>query len=357
MSAPAPALRVSPEQREVLETWTRSRVLSHRQVQRAQLVLLAADGLANEVIAVRMGMSKPSVLKWRARFEAEGVDGLEEAPGRGPRSKYGQDFVERVVSTTLRRPDDGTTHWSTRSLSEQVGASHATVHRIWQDMGLQPHLTRTFKYSTDPHLEEKVSDVVGLYMNPPENAIVLSVDEKSQIQALDRTQPLLPMKPHQVERHTHDYKRHGTTTLFAALDVATGEITGACYQKHRAAEFLAFLQLLVRVYPRRQLHVILDNASSHKTPEVQQWLRRHRRVHLHFTPTGSSWLNQVETWFSILSRRAIRRGVFRNLSALIAAIQGFLDGWNARRKPFVWVKSAEQILAQLNRQRFHETVH
>ncbi|MBJ7610181.1 MAG: IS630 family transposase [Candidatus Dormibacteraeota bacterium] len=357
MSAPAPALPVSAEQRAVLETWTRSRVLSHRQVQRAQLVLLAADGLANEMIAARLGMSKPSVLKWRARFAADGVDGLEEAPGRGRRRTYGQDFVERVVSATLRAPDDGTTHWSTRSLSGRVGASHATVHRIWQDMGLQPHLTRTFKYSTDPHLDERVSDVVGLYMNPPENAIVLCVDEKSQIQALDRTQPLLPMKPHQVERQTHDYKRNGTTTLFAALDVATGEATGACYQKHRATEFLAFLELVVRVYPRRQLHVIVDNASSHKTPEVQQWLSRHRRVHLHFTPTGSSWLNQVETWFSVLSRRAIRRGVFRNLSALIDAIQRFLDGWNERCKPFVWVKSAEQILAQLNRQRFHETVH
>ena len=357
MSAPAPALQVTPQQREVLETWTRSRVLSHRQVQRAQLVLLAADGLANGVIAARLGLSKPSVLKWRARFATDGVDGLEEAPGRGPRPTYGQDFVERVVRTTLRRPDDGTTHWSTRSLSERVGASHATVHRIWQEMGLQPHLTRTFKYSKDPRLEEKVSDIVGLYMNPPENAIVLSVDEKSQIQALDRTQPLLPMKPHQVERRTHDYKRHGTTTLFAALDVATGEVTGTCYHKHRAVEFLAFLQLVARVYPRRQLHVIVDNASSHKTPEVQEWLRRHRRVHLHFTPTGSSWLNQVETWFSILSRRAIRRGVFRNMGALIAAIEHFLEGWNQRCKPFVWVKSAEQILAQLNRQRFHETVH
>jgi len=357
VSAPAPALPVSAEQRAVLDTWTRSRVLSHRQVQRAQLVLLAADGVANELIAARLGISKPSVLKWRARFEAAGVDGLEEAPGRGPRRTYGQDFVERVVSTTLRAPDDGTTHWSTRSLSERVGASHATVHRIWRDMGLQPHLTSTFKYSTDPHLEEKVSDVVGLYMNPPENAIVLSVDEKSQIQALDRTQPLLPMKAHQVERRTHDYKRNGTTTLFAALDVATGEVTGACYQKHRAAEFLAFLDLVARTYPRRQLHVIVDNASSHKTPAVQQWLRRHRRVHLHFTPTGSSWLNQVETWFSILSRRAIRRGVFRNLSTLIAAIQRFVDNWNDRCKPFVWVKSSEQILATLHRQRSHETNH
>jgi len=348
---------VFPEQREVLETWARSRVLSHRQVQRARLVLLAADGIANEVIAQRLGISKPSVLKWRAQFEANGVDGLEEAPGRGPTPTYGQKFIEKVIRTTLRSPSDGTTHWSTRSLGAKLGLSHATVHRIWQDMGLQPHLTRTFKSRRDPRLEEKVSDLVGLYLNPPENAIVLSVDEKSQIQARDRTQPLLPLKPHQVERRTHDYQRHGITTLFAALDVASGEGTGACYPKHRAEEFLAFLKLLVRTYPQRHLHLILDNASSHKTPEVQEWLRQHRRIHLHFTPTGSSWLNQVETWFSILSRRAIRRGVFRSVAALINAIQRFLDGWNERRRPFVWVKSAEQILARLNRQLSHETVH
>jgi len=293
MSAPAPALTVTPEQRQVLETSTRSRVLPHRMVQRARLILMAADGIANEVIADRLSISKPKVIRWRRRFQADGVDGLEEAQGRGRRPTYGRDFVEKVVSTTLRPPPDGSTHWSTRSLAEYLGVSNATVHRVWQDMGLQPHPTRTFKYSRDPLLEEKVSDIVGLYLNPPENAIVLSVDEKSQIQALDRTQPLLPLKPHQVERRTHDYKRHGTTTLFAALDVATGEVTGACYQKHRAAEFLAFLKLLVRTYPRRHLHLIVDNASSHQTPEVEQWLNKHRRIHLHFTPTGSSWLNQV----------------------------------------------------------------
>jgi transposase len=226
-----------------------------------------------------------------------------------------------------------------------------------QDAGLQPHLTRTFKYSRDPLLEEKVKDVVGLYMNPPENAIVLSVDEKTQIQALDRTQPLLPMKPHQVERHTHDYVRHGTTTLFAALDLATGMVTGGCYEKHRAEEFLEFLKLVAKTYPRRRLHVIVDNASTHKTPEVQAWLARHRRVQLHFTPTGSSWLNQVETWFSILSRRAIRRGAFTSVRALIDAIQRFLDHWNDDCKPFVWVKTADEILATLHRQRSHETVH
>src|SRR5579859_967936 len=328
MSAPAPALVISPEQREVLETWTRSRVLPHRMVQRARLVLMAGEGIANEVIAARLGISKDKVIRWRRRFTKDGVDGLEEAEGRGRRPTYGRDFVEKVVSTTLRPPPDGTTHWSTRSLAAHLGVSNTTICRIWQEMGLQPHLTRTFKYSRDPLLEEKVSDVVGLYMNPPENALVLCVDEKSQIQALDRTQPMLPLKPGQVERRTHDYKRHGTTTLFAALDVATGEVTGACYPKHRAAEFLAFLKLLVRTYPRRHLHLIVDNASSHSTPEVQEWLSKHRRIHLHFTPTGSSWINQVETWFSILSRRAIRRGIFQSVRVLIDAIQRFLDGWN-----------------------------
>jgi transposase len=357
MSAPAPSLHVSTEQRDVLETWTRSRVLPHRQVQRARMILLAADGVANEQIAARLGVSKPSVLKWRARFQADGVDGLDEAPGRGRRLTYGREFVEKVVSTTLRPPIDGSTHWSTRSLGDYLGVNHVTIHRIWQDMGLQPHLTRTFKYSNDPLLDEKVTDIVGLYLNPPEKAIVLSVDEKSQIQALDRTQPLLPLRPHQVERHTHDYTRHGITTLYAALEVATGEITGACYEKHRAEEFLAFLKLLIRTYPRRHLHLIVDNASSHKTPAVQGWLARHRRVHLHFTPTGSSWLNQVETWFSILSRRAIRRGVFRSVASLIQTIQRFLDAWNHKCQPFVWVKSAEQILARLHRQPFKETVH
>jgi transposase len=266
---------------------------------------MAAEGVANQALADRLGTSKPSVLKWRTRFDEAGIDGLEEAEGRGPKVTYGRDFVERVIATAVRPPDDGSTHWSTRSLAQQVGASHATVHRIMQEAGLQPHLTRILKYSHDPLLEEKVKDVVGLYMNPPENAIVLSGDEKTQIQALDRSQPLLPMKPHQVERHTHDYVRHGTTTLFAALDLATGTVTGGCYEKHRAEEFLDFLKLIAKTHPRRPLHVIIDNASTHKTPEVQAWLARHRRIQLHFTPTGSSWLNQMETWFSILGRRAI----------------------------------------------------
>jgi transposase len=357
MSGAAPALDLTPEQRVVLEAWAGSQTLPHRQVVRARVILLAAGGVANQVIADATGTSKPSVLKWRSRFAAAGVDGLEDAPGRGRRVSYGQDFVEKVVATTLREPPAGITHWSTRTLASHLGVSHGTIHEIWRDVGLQPHRTRTFKYSRDPHLEDKVTDVVGLYMNPPENALVLCVDEKTQIQALDRTQPLLPMKPHQIERRTHDYKRHGITSLFAALEVASGEVTGACYPRHRHEEFLAFLRLLTKVYPGRELHLIVDNVSSHLTPEVETWLTAHERVHLHFVPTGSSWLNQVETWFSILSRKAIRRGVFTSVKALIEAIQRFLDHWNANKKPFVWVKSAEQILAGMHRQPFNQTVH
>ena len=357
MSAAAPPLTVTGAQREQLNAWSRSRVVPHRQVLRARIILMAADGVPNQVIAERLSTTKPSVLKWRARFQAAGLEGLEEAEGRGPKPTYGQEFVGRVISTALRPPTDGSTHWSSRRLAQHLGTSHATVHRIMRDAGLQPHLTRTFKFSTDPHLEEKVRDVVGLYLNPPENAIVLSVDEKTQIQALDRTQPLLPMRPGQVARHTHDYVRHGTTTLFAALDLATGAVTGGCYQKHRAEEFLAFLQLLARAHPRRRLHVIVDNLSTHKTPEVKAWLAQHPRIQLHFTPTSSSWLNQVETWFSILSRRAVRRGAFPSLRALTDAIQRFIDAWNEDCKPFVWVKTADEILASLHRQRSHETVH
>ena len=357
MSLAAAPLNVSPQQRPVLEIWAGSRALPQRQVLRAKIVLMAADGVANEIIAERLGTSKPSVLKWRSRFQEAGIAGLEEASGRGPKPTYGQDFVETVLATTLREPPAGMTHWSTRTMADHLGVSRDTIHRIWREYGVQPHLVRGFKYSNDPLLNEKVRDVVGMYLAPPEKAVVLSIDEKSQLQALDRTQPLLPMKPHQVERRTHDYKRHGTTTLFAALDIATGAVTGVCYDRHRNQEFLDFLKLLNREYPRVQLHLILDNASTHKHPNVKAWLEKHPRFHLHFTPTSASWMNQVETWFSILSRKAIRRGVFRSVSSLTDAIQRFIEAWNETKKPFVWVKSADEILAKANRQRIHLTVH
>src|SRR5579859_1908212 len=328
MSSAATPLDVSPADRAALETWSRSRVLPGRQVLRARIVLLASAGIANEVIARQLNSTKPTVLLWRRRFQEGGLAGLEEAPGRGRPATYDRELADRVVALTLSPPPSGYTHWSSRQVGEELGVSKNTVLRIWQAHRLQPHRTQTFKFSTDPRLAEKVTDVVGLYLHPPEKAIVLCVDEKGQIQALDRTQPLLPLRPGQVERRTHDYKRHGTTTLFAALDVATGEVTGQCYRQHRHEEFLDFLKLLAKTYPRRHLHLIVDNASSHTTPEVQEWLSKHRRIHLHFTPTGSSWINQVETWFSILSRRAIRRGIFQSVRVLIDAIQRFLDGWN-----------------------------
>jgi transposase len=243
------------------------------------------------------------------------------------------------------------------SLAPVVGLSHSTVQRIWKEHGLQPHRSRTFKHSTDPRLEEKLSDVVGLYLHPPEQAVVICVDEKSQIQALDRTQPLLPMRPGQPERRTHDYVRHGTTTLFAGLDIASGEVTGRCYERHRHQEFLRFLDHLARAYPRGQVHLVMDNYSTHTHPKVADWLRRHRRFHLHFTPTSASWLNQVETFFSILQRRAIKRGVFRSVVELKHAIQRFLDRWNDQCRPFAWVKTPEQLLGVTNGLRSSESQH
>ena len=347
--APAPALRLTTDQRSRLELWSRSRTLPQRQVQRARVILLAAEGQPNTVIGREVGCSKPTVLLWRQRFVSLGLEGLEDAPGRGRPPVHGGDLSQRVLSTTMSPPPPGYTHWSSRQVANVCGVSATTVRTIWRQHRLQPHRSRTFKFSQDPQLAAKVTDVVGIYLHPPEKAVVLAVDEKSQIQALDRTQPLLPMRPGQVERRTHDYVRHGTTTLFAALDVATGEVTGRCYARHRHEEFLRFLRLVARRYPRGQIHLVLDNYATHKHPEVQEWLHRHPRFHLHFTPTSASWMNQVECWFSILHRAAIRRGVFHNLAALRTAIQRFLDAWNDNRHPFTWVKTPDQILAHANR--------
>jgi transposase len=354
---PAPPLQVDAAQSQLLSIWSRSQVLPQRQVLRAKICLLASAGTPNQEIARRLECSEPTVRKWRQRFAEAGLDGLGDQPGRGRPPTYGEQLVDRVVSLTLSRPPRGTTNWSTRTLAARLGISHETVHRIWQDRRLQPHRTRTFKFSDDPRLVEKVTDVVGLYLHPPEKAVVLSVDEKSQIQALDRTQPLLPMRPGQVERRSHDYVRHGTTTLFAALDVATGEVTGRCYMRHRHQDFLRFLRLLARTYPRGELHLVLDNYGTHKHPEVQLWLRHHRRFHLHFTPTSASWMNQVETWFSLLERKAIRRGVFQSVAALRNAIQRFLAAWNDQKHPFSWVKTPDQILAKANRKVISVTGH
>ena len=357
MSATAAPIQLSSEHRAVLQTWSRSRILPRRQVLRAEIVLLASEGLPNETIAKRLGTSKPTVLLWRRRFREGGLEGLEEAEGRGRPAIYDQALAERVVTLTMSPPPSGFTHWSSRQVAAELGISSTTVLRIWREHKLQPHRTRSFKFSTDPKLAEKVTDIVGLYLHPPEKALVLCVDEKSQIQALDRTQPLLPLRPGQVERRTHDYKRHGTTTLFAALDIATGEVTGHCTLRHRHQEFLRFLRLLDRTYPQQELHLVLDNYATHKHPNVRRWLARHHRFHLHFTPTSASWMNQVKTWFSLLHRQALRRGVFRSLGSLVTAIHAFLEAWNDNRRPFAWVKTADQILAKADRQVISAATH
>ena len=344
---PAAALPATADQRAALTSWARSRVLPQRQVLRARIVLMAAEGIATAEIARALDTSEPTVRLWRTRFAAAGMAGLEEdAPGRGRPRTYDQATTNRIVSVTLSRPPKGETHWSSPAVAERVGVSSSTVLRVWHEHKLQPHRTRGFKFSTDPELSEKVTDVVGLYLHPPEKAVVLCVDEKSQMQALDRTQPLLPMRPGQPERRTHDYVRHGTATLFAALDIASGEVTGRCYSRHRHQEFLTFLDLVATRYPRVQLHLVMDNYRTHKHPKVREWLEAHPRVHLHFTPTSASWMNQVEMWFSILHRKAIRRGVFRSVGSLKAAVHRFLEAWNEHKHPFAWVTTSDEVLAK-----------
>jgi transposase len=299
-----------------------------------------------ERIAAEIGVAIMTVKLWRRRYAQAGLAGLADERRSGRPPTYSREDRDRVIALTLSEPPAGTTHWSARRLAERLGMSETTVWRVWRSANLKPHRTETFKFSTDPDLVAKVRDVVGLYLAPPERAIVLSVDEKTQIQALDRTAPMLPMKPGQVERHTHDYKRNGTTSLFAALEVATGKVTAQARARHTAADFLAFLRQVERAYPDGELAVVLDNVSSHKTPAVLEWLEAHPRVSFHFTPTSASWMNQIETWFGILSRQAIRRGSFRSVKELIERISTFTAQWNAGSSPFAWVKTADEILAK-----------
>jgi transposase len=337
-------LEVAPADREVLEGWLRSPSIRAGLAQRARIVLLAADGVGTNTIAERVGAAKQTVITWKQRYAAEGVGGLDDRPKPGRPSDTDE---IAVVLATLEAPPErlGVTHWSSRLLGKQLGLSNVTVAKVWKKWGLQPWRTETFKFSTDPALEAKVRDVVGLYLNPPDKAVVLSVDEKSQVQALDRTAPILALRPGIPEKRTHDYRRHGTTTLFAALEVATGKVTDACYPRHRHQEFLAFLKLVAKAYPRVQLHVVVDNYATHKHPDVLAWLERNPRITLHFTPTSGSWLNMVEIFFGIITRQAIRRGTHRSVRELVDAIGRFIDGWNDRCEPFVWTKTADQILA------------
>ncbi len=321
---------------------------------RAKVVL--ADGLGPSAVSRQLDLSRPTVTQWRDRFLEAGLDGLDDAPRSG-RPKVVDDAA--ILAATLEPPPPrlGVTHWSTRLLAHELKVGDATVARAWRDYGLKPWRRKTFKFSTDPELVAKVHDVVGLYLNPPEKAVVLCVDEKSQIQALDRTAPILPLRPGLPEKATHDYKRNGTTTLFAALEVATGKVTDRCYDRHGKAEFGDFLKKVARAYPRRVLHIVVDNYHTHQQPDIQAWLEKHPHITLHFTPTSGSWLNLVEVFFSIITRRAIRRASFASVKELVTATTQFIDGWSDRCHPFVWTKTAEQILSHARRQPTSDARH
>jgi transposase len=344
---------VSPANRARLERLVADRNTPRKVVWRADIVLATADGLGTMAIMRRTGKSKPCVWRWQKRFVEAGVDGLLRDKTRPGRKKpLSVDVKLKVLAKTAQERPPNATHWSVRSMGRAVGISHTSVQRIWAEAGLKPHLTRKFKLSNDPKFEEKVTDIVGLYLNPPDKALVLSVDEKSQIQALDRTQPGLPMKKGRAGTMTHDYKRNGTTTLFAALDVATGEVIGECLPRHRAKEFIRFLKKIDRIVAKHlELHLIVDNYTTHKTKEVKAWLDKHPRFRLHFTPTSSSWLNLVERFFAEISGKRIRRGAFKSVAELEAAIHDYLAKHNAAPKPFVWTKTADAILEKYARAR------
>jgi len=359
MAARVKVLTVVQGDREELERRVRSQTIPVRQSRRARIVLLAAQGCPAAEIGELVGCSEPTVTLWRSRYEQLGLGGLEDRarPGRPPTVTAAK--RHEVLTRTLLAPpaELGVTHWSSRLLARRVGLHFTQVAAIWREWGIQPHREQTFKFSTDPQLEAKVADVVGLYLHPPENAVVVCVDEKSQIQALDRTQPMLPVRPGLPARRTHDYVRHGTTTLFAALEVATGKVTDRRFDRHRHQEFLAFLKQVARAYPRVALHVVCDNYATHNHPAVRAWLARNPRVRLHFTPTSASWLNLVEAFFSIITRQAIHRGTFTSVPDLVAAIETFIDGWNQRCAPFVWTKTADEILDHAKHKKTSTTDH
>ncbi len=346
----AAPLSLPAEDREELTRWVRARRTPQRLVLRARIVLLASEGLANVAIAHQVGANRNTVLLWRQRFAQGGLAALHDAPRPGRRRTISTEVVRRIVTTTLQEHPRAATHWSTRTLAAHLGVSKMTVQRIWKAHGLQPHRFETFKLSRDPHFVDKLRDVVGLYLNPPEHALVLCVDEKSQIQALERTQPGLPLKKGRCGTMTHDFKRHGTTTLFAALNVLDGRVIGSCSSRHRHQEYLTFLRTLDRETPAElDLHLVVDNYATHKHPTVQAWLAKHPRFTVHFIPSSSSWLNLVERWFRNLTEEAIRRGVFRNVAELEATIAAYVEANNAEPKPFVWTASAEKILEKVAR--------
>jgi transposase len=347
---PKAELVLTEAERTVLERYVRRGTTAQRLSTRARIVLLCAEGLDNKRVARRLRTTTNTVGKWRARFVDARVDGLLDEPRPGAPRKISDDQVEAIVVKTLESTPKGATHWSTRQMAKAVGLSHDSIHRIWHAFGLKPHRTESFQLSKDPLLVDKVRDIAGLYMSPPEHALVLCVDEKSQIQALNRTQPVLPLRPGQAERRTPDYERHGTTTLFAALDIRTGKVLGECYPRHRAIEFRKFLDRVDASVPADlDVHLVLDNYATHKAPIIKAWLAKRPRYHVHFTPTHGSWLNQVERWFGLLTQRQIKRGSHKSVAALKAAIQEFLAAHNDDPKPFVWTKSADDILASIAR--------
>jgi transposase len=345
MWKPAEKIRLTRTQRGKLDAIVSAPSSVQKMVMRARIVLEASRGLSNNRIAQLLGTSRPTVIQWRNRFLEDGVEGLEDGTRPGRQKELSEKTIERIVEATqFKKPKHGT-HWSTRSMAKEFGVSHMIVHRIWKDYNLKPHRTSTFKISQDPDFVAKTKDIVGLYLNPPDKSLVLCVDEKSQIQALDRTQPLLPLRPGQIERRTHDYVRHGTTSLFAALNVATGKVIAECHRRHRHQEFLGFLRRIDgETPPGLDIHLIIDNYCTHKHRKVRAWLKQHPRFHVHFTPTGSSWLNQVEIWFSILTRKRLKRGVFKSLKSLTAALREYVAAYNRQAKPFVWTKTSRQIL-------------
>ncbi len=343
-------LKLTAQESNQLVEWTRRHKTSQALALRSRIVLACAQGADNSEVARRCRVTRQTVGKWRSRFLERRLDGLLDEPRPGAPRKLGDARIEQLIATTLNERPREATHWSTRLLASKLRVSQSTVSRAWRAFGLQPHRVETFKLSTDPLFIEKVRDIVGLYLNPPTKAMVLCVDEKSQIQALDRTQPLLPLAPGMAERRTHDYKRHGTTSLFAALDLATGRVIGELHRRHRSKEFLTFLRAIEANVPAKlDVHLILDNYGTHKTPSVRAWFARHPRFHLHFTPTSASWLNLVERFFALVSTRQIKRGTHRSTRELEQAIRTYLDTYNQDPRPFVWAKTADEILASVAR--------
>jgi len=349
----APVITLSQSDRQSLEKWARGRSTPVRLMQRAQIVLLASEGLTNQEIATKVGATRLLVGRWRSRFAQRGLAGIEKDAPRGGRKPTKRNRnTQRIIRHTLETKPENATQWTTRTLAQALGLSQSMVTRVWRANGIKPHLTTTFKLSNDPSFVEKLTDIVGLYLDPPEHALVLCVDEKSQIQALDRTQPGLPIKKGRCGTMTHDYKRNGTTTLFAALDAAEGRLIGTCMPRHRHQEWIKFLKIVDAQTPAElDLHLIVDNYATHKHPKVQLWLRRHPRFHVHFTPTSSSWLNLVERWFRELTDKRVRRGVFHSLDELIYAITDFIDDHNDHPKRFIWTAPVQRILEKVERAR------